>query len=208
MSPRLYLASTSRYRAALLERLGIPFVAEPPVVEEQALEGELPRQRAQRLALAKARAVAERHPDAWVLGSDQVAICGGRIHDKPGDAARCREQLRASSGRAVEFFTAAALVPARPNDVREHVDHTVVRFRQLTDAEIARYVEIDRPFDCAGGFRSEGRGAFLFESIETRDPAAIVGLPLIWVAHALRAAGFDPLASPASQSELSATPSV
>lgn len=195
MSSRLYLASASPYRAQLLACLGLVFEAEPSGVDEAALAGEAPRERAVRLARAKAQAVASRHAGAWVLGSDQVAVCGGRIHDKPGDAARCREQLRASSGRAVEFFTATVLLRAKPYAAHAHVDRTVVRFRALADGEIARYVELDRPFDCAGGFRSEGRGALLFESVETCDPSAIVGLPLIWVANALRAAGFDPLAS-------------
>lgn len=195
MGARLYLASTSRYRAELLARLGVAYEVQAPDIDEATVVDEAPRMRAERLALAKARAVASRHPGAWALGSDQVAVCEGRIHDKPGDAARCREQLRASSGRRVEFFTATALFCARPDSVHRHVDRTVVRFRRLTDAEIARYVELDQPFDCAGGFRSEGRGALLFESVETVDPSAIVGLPLIWVANALRTAGFDPLAN-------------
>ncbi len=196
MGTRLYLASTSRYRAVQLARLGLPFSIESPGVDEAAVDGESPPVRALRLALAKAEAVSERHPEDWVLGSDQVAVCAGRLHDKPGDARRCLEQLRASSGRAVEFHTAAVLLRGRPKLQREHVDHTLVRFRPLAEDEIVRYVESDRPFDCAGGFRSEGLGSTLLQSIETRDPAALVGLPLIWVAEALRAAGFEPL-SPA-----------
>ncbi|MGH8129464.1 MAG: Maf family protein [Steroidobacteraceae bacterium] len=196
MDARLYLASTSRYRAAQLARLGLPFTVEAAGIEEEAIEAESARTRAWRLALAKAQAVAARHAEAWVLGSDQVAVCGGRVHDKPGNADRCREQLRASSGQAVEFHTAVVLLRAKPNSVSEHIDRTIVRFRRLTEDEIARYVEIDRPFDCAGGFRSEGLGSSLLESVETRDPAALVGLPLIWVATALRAVGFDPV-SPA-----------
>jgi septum formation protein len=194
MRPRLVLASTSPYRAALLARLSIAFETSAPRVDERPLEGEAPAERALRLARAKAQAVAAVHPSAWVLGSDQVAACAGRIHDKPGDAARCRAQLKASSGRAVEFFTAAVLMRSESRSLSEHVDRTVVRFRTLSDEEIARYVELDGPFDCAGSFRSEARGPLLFESIETSDPAALVGLPLIWVATALRAAGFDPLA--------------
>ena len=123
-----------------------------------------------------------------------MADLGGRILDKPGDAARCRAQLAAESGSVVEFHTAAVLLRLEHASVFEHVDRTTVRFRTLTADEIARYVELDRPFDCAGGFRSEGLGAALFESMETRDPAALVGLPLIWLAGALRAAGLDPLA--------------
>jgi septum formation protein len=194
MPPVLFLASTSRYRAAQLARLGLPFQVEAPLVDEAPIPGEAPAARARRLAHAKALAVSSRHPEAWVLGSDQVADCAGRIHDKPGDAARCREQLRASSGRAVQFHTAVVLRRHRPEAVREHVDRTIVHFRALGDEEIARYVERDLPFDCAGGFRCEGLGVALFEAIETRDPSALVGLPLIWVAQALREAGLDPLA--------------
>jgi septum formation protein len=196
MKPRLVLASTSPYRAALLARLGVSFAIESPAVDEAPIAGESPSARALRLAHAKAAAIATRLPDVWILGSDQVAVCSGRVHDKPGDAVRAREQLQASSGQAVEFHTAVVLLRGRPQAVHEHVDFTLVHFRTLTDLEIARYVEIDRPFDCAGGFRSEGLGAALFQSIETRDPAALVGLPVIWVAQALRAAGLDPLAPP------------
>jgi septum formation protein len=193
MPGTLVLASTSPYRAALLARLGIAFETVAPQVDESALDGEPPRQRAMRLARAKAEDVAAHRPDDLVLGCDQVACCDGRIHDKPGDAERCHAQLRASSGKACEFYTAVALLRLSPRAIDEHVDYTVVRFRPLSDAEIVRYVELDRPFDCAGGFRSEGRGSWLFESIDSSDPAAIVGLPLLWVAGRLRAAGLDPL---------------
>jgi septum formation protein len=194
MAPRLYLASTSRYRADLLARLGVPFAVEAPGVDEARLAGEKPVELALRLARAKAAAVAARHPESWALGSDQVAVCAGRVLGKPGDARNCREQLQASSGQAVEFHTAAVLNRLEPRDAREHVDLTIVRFRSLSSPEIARYVELDRPFDCAGGFRSEGLGIALFEAIETRDPTALIGLPLIWVAGALRASGLDPFA--------------
>lgn len=194
MKARLILASGSPYRASLLARLAVEFATEVPGVDEAAIQGELPRERAQRLARAKAAAVSQHAPESWVLASDQVAVCGGRIHDKPGDALRCRDQLRASSGQAVEFHTAVALLRGQPHSFLEHVDFTVVRFHTLTEGQIARYVEIDRPFDCAGGFRSEGLGAALMQSVETQDPAALIGLPLFWVAQALRSAGLDPLA--------------
>ncbi len=194
MAPRLLLASTSRYRALLLERLNLPFAVQAPEVDEARLPREKPAARALRLALAKAQAVAARNPDACVIGSDQVAVLGLRILDKPGDAARCREQLEASSGKRVDFHTAVAVVGPGPGSSQSHVDRTRVRFRTLTEREISRYVDIEQPFDCAGGFRSEGLGVALFESIETRDPAALVGLPLVWLAGALRAVGLDPLA--------------
>ena len=192
MAPRLILASTSRYRALLLERLGLPFSIESPGVDETSDDREEPAARALRLARAKATAVLERHAGSWVIGSDQVAVVAGRVLEKPGDAVRCREQLRASSGRSATFHTAVVLFGPEP--AREHVDRTVVRFRKLTDREIARYVEVEKPFDCAGGFRSEGLGVALMKSIKSQDPTALVGLPLIWLAAALAAAGLDPLA--------------
>jgi septum formation protein len=193
MSPRLILASTSRYRAGLLGRLRLPFEVAAPGVDEAPRAGEMPRARALRLAHDKAAAVAVTRADAWVIGSDQVASLGDVLLDKPGDADRCRAQLAAESGRSVEFHTAVVLLRGAPREVFEHVDRTTVRFRELSAAEIARYVELERPFDCAGGFRSEGLGVTLFASLETSDPAALVGLPLVWLAGALRAAGLDPL---------------
>ena len=194
MQPQLYLASTSPYRKALLARLGASFMTEQPGVVEDLRPGEAPAERAMRLAHAKAQAVAARHPADWVLASDQVADCGGRILEKPGDAENCREQLRACSGRSVHFFTAAVLMCKTTASIHRHVDRTTVRFRRLEPGEIARYVDRDRPFDCAGGFRCEGLGIALFDAIETSDPTALVGLPLIWLAGALREAGHDPLA--------------
>lgn len=194
MPPPLLLASTSRYRALLLERLGLPFGVQAPDVDEAYLPRESPAARALRLARAKADAVWHRQPGACVIGSDQVAVVGRRILDKPGDATRCREQLRAASSRRVAFHTAVVVVGPGERSVQAHVDLTRVRFRALTDREISRYVELEQPFDCAGGFRSEGLGVALFESLDTHDPAALVGLPLIWLAGALRAAGLDPLA--------------
>lgn len=194
MAPRLLLASTSRYRALLLERLGLPFGVQAPGVDEARLPREKPAARALRLALAKAQAVAARHPDACVIGSDQVAMLSRHLLDKPGDAARCRDQLAASSGKRVAFHTAVAVVGPGAAAAQSHTDLTRVHFRMLSEREISRYVEIEQPFDCAGGFRSEGLGVALFESIETRDPTALVGLPLIWLAGALRAAGLDALA--------------
>jgi septum formation protein len=194
MAPRLFLASTSRHRALLLERLGLPFGVEAPGIDEAGRPREKPAERALRLAREKAAAVAARHPGAWVIGSDQVAVAGRRVLGKPGSAARCREQLEAGSGRRVLFHTAAVLQAPAPDATREHVDRTTVRFRTLTEREIERYVELEQPFDCAGAFRSEGLGVALFDAVETRDPTALVGLPLIWLAAALREAGLDPLA--------------
>ena len=188
--PELILASTSRYRRSLLERLGIGFNAVPPETPEDALPGELPPDRALRLAIAKAQAVAAHRPDAVVIGSDQVAAVGSKVLDKPGDAARCRAQLAAASGSSARFHTACAVIAPRAGIRMVHIETTTVYFRSLTEQEIERYVEVERPFDCAGGFRVEGLGISLFESIESRDPTAIIGLPLIWLACALRRAGF------------------
>jgi septum formation protein len=189
--PELILASTSPYRRSLLERLGIPFAALPPQTPEDTLAGELPTDRALRLAIAKAQAIASRRPDAVVIGSDQVAAVGGKILDKPGDAARCRAQLATASGSSARFHTACAVIAPRAGIRMVHIDTTTVFFRSLSGEEIERYVERERPFDCAGGFRAEGLGISLFESIESRDPTALIGLPLIWVACALRRAGFE-----------------
>jgi 7-methyl-GTP pyrophosphatase len=189
--PELILASTSVYRRSLLERLGVTFSAMPPGTPEDALPGELPPDRALRLAIAKAQAIAAARPDAVVIGSDQVAAVGGRILDKPGDAARCRAQLAAASGSSARFHTGCAVIGVRAGIRLVHIDTTTVFFRSLAAAEIDRYVERERPFDCAGGFRAEGLGISLFESIESRDPTALIGLPLIWLASALRRAGFE-----------------
>ena len=188
--PQLILASTSRYRQALLERLGIPFTALAPETAEDTLAGELPPDRALRLSVAKAHAIATRRPDAVVIGSDQVAAIGNRILDKPGNAARCRSQLTVASGSSARFHTGCAVIAPQTGIRLLHIDTTTVFFRSLTDQEIERYVERERPLDCAGGFRVEGLGISLFESIESRDPTALIGLPLIWLAGALRRAGF------------------
>ncbi|MBS0375092.1 MAG: septum formation protein Maf [Proteobacteria bacterium] len=190
--PALILASTSRYRRELLGRLGLDFEVEAPGVDEAALPGEAPAALAARLALAKAAAVAARHPGAVVIGSDQVAECAGRALGKPGTPAQAVRQLTDASGQVVIFHTAVAV--ARPGAAPEtHTDRTRVRFRTLPRAEIERYVERDAPLDCAGSFRSEGLGVALFEAIETVDPTALVGLPLIWLAGALGRAGLSVL---------------
>lgn len=187
MTP-LVLASTSPYRRELLARLRLPFTTERPDVDETPAPGEAPGALARRLAAAKAADVAARRPDAWVIGSDQVADLDGAPLGKPGGRERAIEQLRRASGRAVVFHTAFSL--NGPGGVAHaHVDRTEVRFRALDDAEILRYVDAERPYDCAGAFKCEGLGIVLFEAIRSDDPTALVGLPLIALARALRAAG-------------------
>ena len=193
MHPTLILASGSPYRRELLGRLRVAFATDAPGVDERPRADDTPRGLVARLARAKATAVAGRHPDAWVLGSDQLAVRGGEILGKPGNAADCETQLMASSGRDVVFLTAACLLRARDGRCLEHVDETRVRFRQLAAGEVRRYVALEQPLDCAGGFKSEGLGIVLFERIDSEDPTALIGLPLIWVAGALREAGLDAL---------------
>lgn len=169
----------------------MPFEALPPGVSEQHLPGESPTDRALRLAEAKAQALAATHPAAIVIGSDQVACAAGTILDKPGDAQRCVAQLTALSGGTARFYTACAVVGVQAALRRAHLDTTTVSFRVLSAAEIERYVAREQPFDCAGGFKVEGAGIALFESIESEDPTALIGLPLIWLARTLRDAGFQ-----------------
>jgi septum formation protein len=188
-APRLILGSTSRYRAELLQRLRIEFEQRAPGTDETALPGEAPANRALRLAIAKAEAAAEGIADALVIGSDQVAELDGQILDKPGSPERARDQLAASSGRVVHFHTALCLLDGRSGRRHTHVDHTRVHFRELADQEIARYIEGERPLDCAGSFKCEGLGITLFERIDNEDPTALIGLPLIALARLLRQAG-------------------
>jgi septum formation protein len=190
----IVLASTSPHRRALLARLGLPFQTQAPDVPENEQPGEVPAARANRLALAKARAVAAAHLGAIVIGSDQVASLEGPsgplLLHKPGNRATCRQQLQAMSGRAVRFDTAVAVIQGSTELL--HVDLTQVRIRHLEEASIESYMDREPSFDCAGGFKCEGLGVTLFESIESHDPTALVGLPLIWVCAALRRLGVSP----------------
>ncbi|WP_329740662.1 Maf family protein [Dyella sp. A6] len=188
-APLLILGSTSRYRAELLRRLTDDFQQAAPGTDEAALAGEGPAQRALRLAVAKAGAVGQGRDDALVIGSDQVAELDGAVLDKPGSVARAHAQLVASSGQVVNFHTALCLLDTRSGEVHTHVDLTRVHFRSLGEAEIARYIQREQPLDCAGSFKCEGLGISLFERIESADPTALIGLPLIALARLLRAAG-------------------
>lgn len=189
-SPRaLILGSTSTYRRALLERLRIPFTVAAPEVDESPLLGEQPPQLAQRLALAKARAVALRYPDGVVIGSDQVADLNGAPIGKPGNFERAQAQLRRMSGQTVVFHTAVAVVCETQQFVQQCLVPVEVRFRALREAEIVHYLHAETPYDCAGSAKSEGLGIALLERIDNSDPTALVGLPLIETARMLRAAG-------------------
>ena len=183
------LGSTSRYRRELLSRLNLPFEVAAPEVDETPQPGEAPRDLALRLALAKARAVAARHPEAVVIGSDQVADLAGQPLGKPGEHARAVQQLRQMRGQTVVFQTALAVVCLATGFEQVDLAPVCVRFRDLTDEEIENYLQAEKPYDCAGSAKSEGLGIALLESIENDDPTALVGLPLIRTARMLRAAG-------------------
>lgn len=190
---RLILGSTSRYRRELLERLRLPFDIVAPDVDESPWPDEAPIALARRLAMAKARAVSGPHPQAVVIGSDQVCELDGEALGKPGDHERATAQLRRLRGRDARFHTAVAVVCAGSGFQAEDLATVKVRFRSLTDAEIERYLRLDEPYDCAGSGRCEALGITLLESIDSDDPTALVGLPLIRTARMLRAAGIDPL---------------
>ncbi|MBP6337152.1 MAG: septum formation inhibitor Maf [Vitreoscilla sp.] len=197
--PALVLGSTSRYRRELLERLRMPFEVASPQVDETPLPGEAPATLAIRLALAKAREVSARFPDAVVIGSDQVADVDGQPIGKPGTHERAVAQLQHMSGRSVVFQTAVAVVrgatPGRPAFEAVQLAPVTVRFRTLSESEIERYLRLEQPYDCAGSAKCETLGIALLEAIESDDPTALVGLPLIRTCELLRQAGLDPLAA-------------
>ncbi|MDR3323024.1 MAG: Maf family nucleotide pyrophosphatase [Zoogloeaceae bacterium] len=194
--PPLVLASTSPFRRELLSRLGLPFQVANPEADEASLPDEAPEALALRLSEAKARAVAGRFPGALILGSDQVAICAGRIYGKPGNHANAVAQLRALSGQRVNFFTGLCLF-----DTRHHTAHlrgvpTWVTFRELTDAQIETYLRREPAYHCAGAAKSEGLGIALIARLEGDDPNALVGLPLIALCDLLQEAGVNVLDAP------------
>ena len=195
MTRRLILASTSPYRRELLSRLRVPFEAVAPGVDEAALPDESPLAMAQRLAARKAQAVAARYPEAVVIGSDQVAELQGKALGKPGTHGRAVQQLRAMRWRDVRFHTAVAVLCIDAPFDQQMVNTVRVRFRNLSDDEIERYLRLEQPYDCAGSAKCETLGIALVEAIESDDPTALVGLPLIRTSAMLRAAGVDPLAS-------------
>lgn len=193
----LVLASTSRYRRALLNQLQLPFEVAAPDTDETPLPGEKPVETALRLAEAKARSVATRFPGALIIGSDQVADCDGAAIGKPGDHARAIAQLTALSGRTVVFHTGLALLDAASGFCQTAMIDVRSTFRDLTPSEIDAYLRRDQPYDCAGAIKSDALGIALFVRIESDDPSALVGLPLIRLSDMLRNAGVDLLAAPA-----------
>jgi septum formation protein len=188
--PRLVLASSSRYRRELLERLRVPFDVIAPNIDETPFDGETPETTAVRLSIAKARAAAVQAPGALVIGSDQVATFDGRQIGKPGSHENAFEQLRAMRGRSVVFHSALCLFDSRSDDVQSADIVTRVQFRDVSDAEIDAYLRAETPYDVAGSAKSEGLGITLLDAIDSSDPTALVGLPLIALSRMLRAAGF------------------
>jgi septum formation protein len=187
----LILGSTSRYRRELLERLRVPFDVVSPDVDETPLANEAPHALATRLALAKAKAVAARHPSAVVIGSDQVADLNGEPLGKPGTHERAVLQLQRMRGQTVVFQTAVSVVCLDSRFEQTELAQIKVRFRDLSDAEIEAYLRAEEPYDCAGSAKSEGLGIALLDAIDNDDPTALIGLPMIRTARLLRAAGID-----------------
>lgn len=187
--PQLILASTSLYRRELLGRLQIPFEACAPETDETPIVGEMPAATAERLSTAKAAAVAHHYPDALIIGSDQVAFCGTQRFGKPGSRDRARAQLRDLAGKVVVFHTGLCLLNSRSGRSHLRGVATEVRFRELSDAEIERYLDKEDALNCAGSARSESLGISLLEWMRSDDPTALVGLPLIALAEMLRAEG-------------------
>jgi len=187
----IVLSSTSKYRAQLLTRLGLDFTPAAPICDETPLPGELPDQLAARLSLEKAASLRSTYPQAIIIGSDQVASVGSETLGKPGTRDRAIEQLGRMSGQIVHFYTGLAVLHAESGQSQQHLDITRVVMRDLSQDEIERYVDKDQPLDCAGSFKLEQLGVSLFESVESQDPSALVGLPLIAVARCLRNLGIN-----------------
>jgi septum formation protein len=188
---RLVLASTSVYRRELLGRLGLAFDVAAPHTDERALGGEAPEDTALRLAALKAQSVRAAHRDALIIGSDQVAISGGRVMSKPGDHLTATRQLRSLSGKSADFHSALALLDGANGSLQTRVVPCRVHFRQLDDARIERYLQKEKPYDCAGSAKVEGLGIALIERIETHDPTSLIGLPLIALTEMLERAGLS-----------------
>ena len=191
--PRIVLASSSPYRQALLRRVLPQFSTAAPDIDESPLPAETPAALVRRLAEAKARAVALTHPDALIIGSDQVAALGAQLLTKPGHRSRAIAQLRACSGKRVQFWTGLCVLDAPSATTDVLVEAFAVHFLSLSPAQIERYIDREQPLDCAGAFKAEGLGVALFERLEGDDPSSLIGLPLIALCGLLRKRGIDPL---------------
>lgn len=189
MPTELILASTSRYRKALLEKLGLPFECVAPEVDESPLPGESAEALVVRLAHAKANAIADRFDQGLIIGSDQVCVCDGQTLGKPGTVEKAVAQLMAAQGRSVTFYTGLCVLDAASGRTEQLVEPFTVHFRTLDEAALRRYVEAELPLDCAGSFKCEGMGIVLFKGLEGRDPNALIGLPLIGLIELLERHG-------------------
>lgn len=190
MPQQLVLASTSPFRKQLLEKLHLQFITDKPNVDETPLAGETAIELVERLAVAKASALAPVYENALLIGSDQVCVNDGKILGKPGNFDNAFAQLKAASGKKITFYTGLALVNSKTGHVQSLVEPFSVQFRELTDAMIENYLHKEQPFNCAGSFKSEGYGIALFESLEGKDPNSLIGLPLISLIKMLEAQGF------------------
>ncbi|WP_049721605.1 Maf family protein [Gilvimarinus polysaccharolyticus] len=191
----LILASSSPYRQTLLRQLGLDFIAEAPDIDETALTNEAPEALAQRLACHKARALKGRHPNALIIGSDQVAWCDGKQLNKPGNFDNALTQLQHSRGKTVTFYTGLCLYNSSDDSQQLSVESYRATFRSLSNNQLRSYLSREQPYDCAGSFKCEGLGISLFTSLAGDDPNTLIGLPLIRLTSMLCAAGLDPLAS-------------
>lgn len=190
---KLILASSSPFRKEILSRLKLPFSQISPDIDESLLPHELPQEAVKRLAKNKARKISKANPDAWIIASDQLAVCNGNILGKPHTFENAFKQLKSQSGQIVNFYTSVILMNEQHSFTEAKVIKTEVKFKSLSDRQIRVYLEKDQPFQCAGSFKSESLGVTLFESIASSDPDALMGLPLMTLIHQMETAGIDPL---------------
>jgi septum formation protein len=195
LMPQLILASTSPYRKEFLKRLGLPFDSKNPQVDESENEGETASKLAIRLAHAKADRIAKltKNLNTVIIGADQAASINNKLLRKPGNMDNALRQLMACQGKVVSFYTACCVIDLRSKGIQQYTDKTQVRFLTLHKKQLERYIQVEKPFNCAGGFKAEGLGISLFQSISSSDPTALLGLPLIWLAGVLRDLDLDPL---------------
>lgn len=189
-APRIVLASSSRYRRELLDRVLDDFETVAPNIDEAIDDGAEPEDSAARLARSKAEAVASAHHEALVIGADQIAVLDRQVLGKPGDHRTAIGQLLAASGKSMRFLTAVCVLEPENRRRYEHVDETTVRFKRFDRRLAEAYLRHDKPYDCAGSFRVESAGVVLFDSVESKDPTALIGLPMIWLSSCLLELGY------------------